>query len=64
VAIEDESGRRATVQQQFLDERAEIPIAPESLAEQGLFRLEVERCLITTTTGHGDPAPRHEVWRA
>ena len=26
--------------------------------------LDIERCLVTTTTGHGDPAPQHEVWRA
>jgi hypothetical protein len=63
VALDDEPERRAIVEQQFLDERSAIPIAPESLAEQALFRLDVERCMITTTTGHGDPAPRHEVWR-
>jgi hypothetical protein len=63
VAI-DEPARRAIVEQQFLDERTATPIPPESLAEQGLFRLDVERCLITTTTGHGDPAPQHELWRA
>jgi hypothetical protein len=64
VAIENEPARRAIVEKQFLDERAAIPIAPESLVEQALFRLDVERCLVTTTTGHGDPAPQHEVWRA
>ena len=64
VAVDDEPAQRATVEQQFLAERATIPIPPESLAEQTLFRLDVERCLVTTTTGHGDPAPQHEVWRA
>jgi hypothetical protein len=62
VAIDDEP-ERAMVEQQFLEERSAIPIAPESLAEQTLFRLDVERCLVTTTTGHGDPTPQHEVWR-
>jgi hypothetical protein len=61
--VDDEPERRAMVEQQFLAERAAIPIAPESLAEQALFRLDVERCLVTTTIGHGDPTPRHEVWR-
>ena len=61
-AIDD--ARRSAVEQQFLAERSAFPIPPESLAECTLFRLDVERCLITTTTGHGDPAPRHEVWRA
>ena len=56
--------RRAIVEQQFLAERAAIPIPPESLAAQTLFRLDVTRCLVTTTTGHGDPDPHHEVWRA
>lgn len=64
VAIDDQPELRAVVEQQFLDERSTIPIPRESLAEQGLFRLDVERCLVTTTTGHGDPAPQHEVWRA
>jgi len=64
VVVDDEPARRATVEQQFLAERATIPIPPESLAEQTLFRLDIERCLVTTTTSHGDPAPRHEVWRA
>jgi hypothetical protein len=60
----NEPERRAMVEQQFLDERSAIPIPPESLAEQALFRLDVERCLITTTSGHGDPSPQHEIWRA
>ncbi len=63
VAIDDEPELRTIVEQQFLAERSSIPIPPESLAEQSLFRLDVERCLITTTTGHGDPDPQHEVWR-
>ena len=63
VSLTGEPARRAVIEQQFLAERSAFPIAPESLAEQGLFRLDIERCLITTTTGHGDPAPRHEVWR-
>jgi len=64
VAVDDQAELRTTVEQQFLAERSAFPIAPESLADQVLFRLEVERCLVTTTTGHGDPAPHHEVWRA
>jgi len=63
-AVDDEPELRAIVERQFLDERSVIPIDPASLAEQGLFRLDIERCLITTTTGHGDPTPQHEVWRA
>ena len=63
VAVDD-GPVRVAVERQFLDERAAFPIAPESLAAQTLFRLDITRCLVTTTTGHGDPAPHHEVWRA
>jgi hypothetical protein len=31
-------------------------------SERGLFELRITRCLLTRTTGHGDPAPRHSVW--
>ena len=54
-AIDDDAELRAAIERQFLDERAAIPIDPASLAEQGLFVVDIERCLITTTTGHGDP---------
>jgi hypothetical protein len=64
VALDSDPELRTLVEQQFLDERSAIPIAPDSLAEQTLFRLDIERCLITTSTGHGDPAPQHDVWRA
>lgn len=64
VEIDGDPARRAVVEQQFLAERSAFPIPPESLAEQSLFRLDIGRCLITTTTGHGDPAPHHEVWHA
>jgi hypothetical protein len=37
---------------------------PRRSPEQGLFRLDLERCMVATTTGHGDPAPRHDRWRA
>ena len=64
IVVDDDPARRAVVEQQFLAERAAIPIAPESLAAQTLFRLDITRCLVTTTTGHGDPDPHHDVWRA
>ena len=35
-----------------------------SLAEQTLVEFFIERCLLTRTTGHGDPNPRHEIWHA
>jgi hypothetical protein len=37
---------------------------PDGFAEQELFTFEIERCLHTVTSGHGDPVPRHTVWRS
>jgi hypothetical protein len=37
---------------------------PEDFDRQELFEFDIEGCLLTQTTGHGDPHPRHTVWRA
>jgi len=34
------------------------------MEDQDLFEFLIERCLLTRTTGHGDPSPRHVVWTA
>jgi hypothetical protein len=63
--VGDQPLLRAELVEQFVAERAPFAaVDPASLDEQTLFRIEVERVLITRTTGHGDPAPRHEVWKA
>jgi Pyridoxamine 5'-phosphate oxidase len=54
---------RRALERQFLEER-KLPEPPQGLAEQELFVFRIERCLHTVTTGHGDPAPRHQVWKA
>lgn len=36
---------------------------PLGLESQQLFEFVVGSCLLTRTTGHGDPAPMHTVWR-
>jgi Pyridoxamine 5'-phosphate oxidase len=59
----DEDGLRRALQTQFLQER-ELGEPPERFDEQELFAFRIERCLHTVTTGHGDPAPRHRIWRA
>jgi len=47
----------------FLQERSwDAP--PPGFDEQELFEFLIDRALLTTTTGHGDPAPRHRVWSA
>lgn len=46
---------------QFRAEREDA--APSVPSDWELFELRIVRCLLTRTTGHGDPAPRHTVWR-
>jgi hypothetical protein len=38
--------------------------APPPGEEQHLFEFQVQAAMLTQTTGHGDPAPRHTIWRA
>jgi hypothetical protein len=61
-AIAD-AGVRRQVEAQFLAERAHIE-GLGGLDEQGLFAFDIERCLYTVTTGHGDPSPKHTIWHA
>lgn len=46
----------------FLEERKLAEIPPQSTTE--LFEFDIERCLVTRTTGHGDWNPHHDIWRA
>jgi hypothetical protein len=48
---------------QFAAERC-VSEPPAGNATWELFILEIESSLLTRTTGHGDPSPRHVVWRA
>jgi hypothetical protein len=59
----DEAALRQALAELFVSERAAIGV-PEPGADQHLFAFDLERCLLTRTTGHGDPHPRHIVWRA
>jgi hypothetical protein len=47
---------------QFVQERAAIGVPPPD-DEHDLFELHVSSALLTRTSGHGDPDPRHQVWR-
>lgn len=40
------------------------PLDEAHFAEQTLVEFLIESCLLTRTTGHGDPAPQHTVWHA
>jgi len=46
---------------QFVAERSQFGIALPTHSD-ALFEFQIERCLATKTTGHGDPNPSHEVW--
>ena len=47
----------------YLKER-DLSAPPPGFDEQLLFEFLIESCLLTRTTGHGDPAPVHTVWKA
>lgn len=53
---------RQRVEVQFISERS-LSEHPPGIHEQPLFRFDIEVCLHTTTTGHGDPFPQHAVYR-
>lgn len=48
---------------QFSDERSALGV-PSPGNEQQLFEFGVQAAMLTRTTGHGDPEPRHTIWRA
>ena len=54
---------RDRLAQQFADERSG-PALPPPGQEQHLFEFQLQMAMLTRTTGHGDPHPRHTIWRA
>jgi hypothetical protein len=62
-AMSSNAEQRDRLGRQFRAEREDS--APSSMpSDWELFEFRLNRCLLTRTTGHGDPAPRHSVWRA
>jgi hypothetical protein len=55
--------RRAALSEQFVAERSRFDV-PAPDPDHLLFELGVDRCLLTTSTGHDDPAPHKQTWRA
>ena len=53
---------RSALSDQFVAERRQFSVPPPS-AEDHLFEFDIERALLTITTGHGDPHPVKQVWR-
>jgi hypothetical protein len=60
----DEALVREAVVARFLEERPTLTIDGDELDAQRLFGCRLQTCLLTRTDGHGDPHPRHQVWRA
>jgi hypothetical protein len=60
--IADES-TMTTLAKQYSAERGMSQPPAESAAWE-LFAFDIESCLLTRTTGHGDSAPKHSVWHA
>jgi hypothetical protein len=54
--------QRAELSGVFVEERAQLGV-PAPAEDDLLVEFYLDSCLLTRTTGHGDPAPRHPVWR-
>jgi hypothetical protein len=53
---------RSAVSDQFVGERRQFNVPPPA-DDDVLFEFALDSCLLTRTTGHGDPAPDHHIWR-
>ena len=47
----------------FVQERSALGV-PLPGEHEHLFAFAVATAMLTRTTGHGDPAPQHQIWRA
>lgn len=59
-AVDDPAVRQALAEL-FVTERSLEVLAPAPADH--LFSFGLHTCLLTRTTGHGDPSPQHTVWR-
>ena len=59
----DKPALRAQLADVFASERSRFG-SPHPQDEEQLFEFLIDRCLLTRTTDHGDPAPKHTAWRA
>jgi hypothetical protein len=62
-ALVNDAHRRDVLANQFVTEREALGVWPPS-TDDALFEFDIETCLLTRTTGHGDPAPDHQIWHA
>jgi hypothetical protein len=59
----DDSSARASLSKLFVTEREHLGV-PAPAATDRLFTFSMGSCLVTRTTGHGDPRPVHTIWHA
>lgn len=57
----DDPATRQPLAELFVTERS-TPGVPAPAADDHLFHFGFQRCLLTRTTGHGDPSPQHTIW--
>jgi hypothetical protein len=62
-ALVSDADRTEALARQFVAERDAFGVVPPAM-DDALFEFDIESCLLTRTTGHGDPAPDHRVWHA
>jgi len=64
VLVDEEAARRQLWTAYAGDENRQGDVNEIGLARQKIFELTIETALLTRTTGHGDPAPKHTIWRS
>ena len=63
VELVDDRGLMRRLADRFADERG-MDGPPSEVGTWEPFQFLLASCLLTRTTGHGDPEPRHTAWRA
>jgi hypothetical protein len=60
-SLVDDRELREVLATQFVAERSHFGV-PTPNDDDQLFSFDIDSCLLTRTTGHGDPSPVHTVW--
>jgi hypothetical protein len=63
VVVVADAAQRGELSDLFVHERAALGV-PAPSSEEIAFELLVDSCLLTRTSGHGDPNPVHQIWRS
>jgi hypothetical protein len=62
VRLVDDTSVRERLSDLFVEERRALAV-PRPSEDDALVEFLLESCLLTRTSGHGDPRPVHSVWR-